>query len=391
MPNRLRDLVIDRVDLVDKGANQEAHVVIVKRDIRKDGPTATQTHVNTPDWMVAEKSVLSSAARHDLPDSAFAAVWTDGEGKTQRALPYKHADGTVDKAHLDNALARLDQTALPDTVKAEARHKLEAATKEQGVNKKEILKRLADLFKGDDGDDDLSKAAMAPEQLADMKAHHDGLGQAISAYGDASKLPAEHPVHKLMALHKDLGAKLAAYGTQPGDGGLESFNSVPMVNKREEFTKAVDDAVKKATADLVKRTAEAETIAKTERDARLVEKKAGELRKLSSLSIDIEKDAPLFKKLEDAAPDAYKRVTEILAGADAMAKTAAVLERELGSPLGGDAASTAWKEIEAEADKLMAKDAGGKLSKAKAIDVVMKKRTDLVKRYYAEKGEGAAQ
>jgi hypothetical protein len=60
----------------------------------------------------------------------------------------------------------------------------------------------------------------------------------------------------------------------------------------------------------------------------------------------------------------------------------AVLEQDLGSPLGG-AGQSAWAEIEAEADKIVTKGAAG-ITREKAIDQVMKARPELVVKYKAE-------
>jgi len=78
---------------------------------------------------------------NSLPDSAFAIISSggskDSEGKTVprslRHLPYKNANGIIDKPHLRNALARLNQTNLTSEEKAKARRILQAAAKRSGV------------------------------------------------------------------------------------------------------------------------------------------------------------------------------------------------------------------------------------------------------------------
>jgi len=78
---------------------------------------------------------------NDLPDKAFAYIAPGGEkdekGKTvprdNRHLPYRNMDGSTNLDHLRNALARLDQTSLPQEAKAEARKALEKAAEEAGV------------------------------------------------------------------------------------------------------------------------------------------------------------------------------------------------------------------------------------------------------------------
>jgi len=70
-------------------------------------------------------AVWSTAYMNDLPDSAFLYIEPggkkDSDGKTQprslRHFPYKDATGKVDLAHLRNALARIPQSNLPQSVK----------------------------------------------------------------------------------------------------------------------------------------------------------------------------------------------------------------------------------------------------------------------------------
>src|SRR5712692_1505642 len=116
MPAKLKNLVIDRVDAVDKGANQEAHIVLTKRDDhpadeRNDGQSrhepagdgtghpdgsgsgargssggASDSKEWADEYETSEeghilKATLTSGARNALPDSAFAAVWSDKDGK----------------------------------------------------------------------------------------------------------------------------------------------------------------------------------------------------------------------------------------------------------------------------------------------------------------------
>jgi len=74
---------------------------------------------------------------NNLPDSSFAFIEEGGEkdedGKTKprslRHLPFKDAEGNINKAHLNNALGRLAQTDLSDEAKAAAKKKLCAAVK----------------------------------------------------------------------------------------------------------------------------------------------------------------------------------------------------------------------------------------------------------------------
>lgn len=93
------------------------------------------------DDLTVEKAVWTGSYIDNLPDSAFAYIEPGGKkdasGKTTprelRHLPYKDATGKNDAAHVRNALARLPQTQISDSAKAEAKAKLLAAAKELGI------------------------------------------------------------------------------------------------------------------------------------------------------------------------------------------------------------------------------------------------------------------
>lgn len=129
MPTRLRRIRVNRIDMVDRPANQKAHIMLWKRET---------TMAQTTPVVHAERT---AAATNDLPDSAFAVIepggTKDAGGKTTprslRHLPYRTASGAIDKPHLRNALARLNQTKVSAELKAKARRKLEAAARQAGV------------------------------------------------------------------------------------------------------------------------------------------------------------------------------------------------------------------------------------------------------------------
>ena len=123
------------------------HFEVVKRLVRKDQPSIGAVHVDSPDWKVKEAAYFkaaaerTAAAQNDLPDGAFAVIepggTKDDTGKTTprslRHLPYKDKNLKIDLPHLRNALARLSQTSLSDSLKAEAKTKLDAAARNAGI------------------------------------------------------------------------------------------------------------------------------------------------------------------------------------------------------------------------------------------------------------------
>ncbi len=77
-----------------------------------------------------QETQWDSAYVTSLPDSSFAYV----DDKGNRHLPYKDKSGKVDAAHVRNALARLNQTAISSEAKAKAKAKLVTAAKSVGVD-----------------------------------------------------------------------------------------------------------------------------------------------------------------------------------------------------------------------------------------------------------------
>ena len=141
-----------------------------------------------------EKATLSSEGRNALPDRAFAAVWTDSSGKKQRKLPYRHADGSVDRGHLTAALGRLNQTeGMPAEVKARARRKLEAA--------------------GHIDKDDGSSSGAAGARYGNRGAGYGHLGARHGHMGAAHGPKG--------AEHGQLGARHGPKGAKHGDKGAE--------------------------------------------------------------------------------------------------------------------------------------------------------------------------
>lgn len=87
------------------------------------------------------KATWTAAYENDLPDSSFLYIEPggkkDADGKTTprslRHFPVKDKDGTVDKPHLRNALARIPQSSLSQAIKDQCQSKAEALAKKNGI------------------------------------------------------------------------------------------------------------------------------------------------------------------------------------------------------------------------------------------------------------------
>ncbi len=154
--------------VMKKGKSKDSAIVICKSSMFGYAPEG----LSAIDALGAVTGVLTAAEWdtayvNDLPDSSFAYVGPggkkDGEGKTVprslRNLPYKDKDGKVDLPHLRNALARLDQTDIPDAAKKSALAKLRRAAKSAGVG----TAQSATYY--DTGDDLVEDVAVGVEVL----------------------------------------------------------------------------------------------------------------------------------------------------------------------------------------------------------------------------------
>jgi len=156
-------MVIRSVHAVDRGANKRKFLV-TKRDAGSDtwavGP---DIQVGPDGSLDVVKAEWSTAVINDLPDSSFLYVMPGGEkdadGKTvprtNRMFPYRTEGGEVDLPHLRNALARIPQSSLSDSLKAQlterAQELLQQATKGLSKDDQGLVESLADASRqGDD-------------------------------------------------------------------------------------------------------------------------------------------------------------------------------------------------------------------------------------------------
>jgi len=185
----------------------------------------------------------------DLPDKSFAYVEGGGEkdaqGKTVprtlRHLPYRNADGSLNLAHLRNALARLDQTSLSPEAKAQARKELEDAAKTAGVGEAgqedtnkaqevtDLEKQIRELLGLDDKADVLA-------YIKDMKSKVDATATAKTA----SETQTQELTQRATKAETDLAAangKLLAHDVQVDvDKALKDGHILP---KQAEWAKSM--------------------------------------------------------------------------------------------------------------------------------------------------------
>ncbi len=131
-------------------------------------------------------AVWTTAYMNDLPDSSFLYIEPggskDADGKTTprslRHLPYKDAQGKIDLPHLRNALARIPQSNLPESVKSrltkraeEILNKEKSSMEDIELEELELLKtQLAELQeKLEQKDQEIAQLTTEKESLASFK------------------------------------------------------------------------------------------------------------------------------------------------------------------------------------------------------------------------------
>lgn len=412
-PGILRNMRIKRVALVENGANFDsltgdgAHIMLFK------SAGLGSVHVDSPlgcpcpecdDWSDYEKSTLDADSRSKLPDSAFAAVWTDAQGKKHRKLPIH------DAGHLTAARGRIGQAQIPPEVKARAQQRIDAAggKKEEKVGKgwKGLLKSLTAaigepdatkreaMLKEAEAEVDLLKDGPPPapgtpqhenaeqQHITALQNLHKNIGDQVASYG-AGPHPADHPVHRMKALHSGIGQALKAAGCDmPMGGGPGPAGPMAKGDGETEevkMTKADEERlqrIEKENTDL--------------RAALAVEKRIREraevlsvLKSFKATPFKLEgenNDVDRYMTLKSSDSALFDRTIEILRAQDEqMAKSD--LFKSVGTSRSGT--GSAWDQIVAKAQALVEKSTT-EMTIEKAIDKVMDANPDLVKQYRSE-------
>lgn len=351
---RLKNLRVKRVDLVERGANQEANVVLFKAQ-----------------WSAAEIN--------NLPDSAFAVIapggTKDDEGKTVprtlRHLPFKGPDGKVDLPHLRNALARLPQSDLSPELQAQARARLQAAAKEAGVG--QTTEEKAEMMKCPKCEAEVGKedkfcsqcgTKQEMEKQDDMHgSHHEDAKKAAKAAKET--FMAENQEQIVKKLQDDLKA-----ATDLADEEAK---------KRDAIEKSLKEQTE-AVASLKKQFEDAQAeIRKAKDEAKLAEfKKAVD--EFEHLPVKADVFAPVLKKCAEALDEAgYAELMRVLKAADA---ASADNFSEIGAPGNASEPRTVAAEVDAKAEELLKSESG--LSKSDAYARVMAQNPKLAARYRRE-------
>lgn len=337
---------VNRIDLVDRGDNPRSHVALFKRmEVDEDFDDIVKRPVSSE-----ERSSLASAGKA-LPDGSFPIA---NESDLRNAIQAfgRAKDKSAAKAHIIKRAKALGKTSLlPESWNVR---------KEGSVTPEETKK--AEEAKAAE-----AKKAEEETEAKKNKAEEDN----------------ETAEDKLAKVEKELAVEKAAKEKAEAELAKAKEDALTPEQKVEKALESVPEAVKKAVEeqmkDVTKRMEEAETIAKTERDARLNAEFIAKAKTLGPIA-KAEELGPVLKTLSEKAPEEFKKVEEALKAAAEQVATANLF-KEFGTELDG-AGSDAYEKLEAKAEEIRKADAN--LSKEQAIAKATEMNPELAREYQVE-------
>ena len=346
MSQRLTDMIIEEMSLVDRPAEPNAKVALFKRD--------DAGHEDDGNELL--KRMFSSAKRKDLasagkalPDGSFPIA---SERDLRNAIQAfgRASDQAAARAHIVRRARALGATSLlPESWNVAKEDEVETPTETPG-----LLKRLLKRF-GIEDVDDADVALMEEELLVEVgeltktesdSSQDDGSDSSTEENMDLEKsaLPPEvqeaidkADEEKAEALAKvaELQAQVDELTKTDGEG-----------DESEDLLKSADPAIRELVAKAQQEAEEATAIAKAEREKRLNREFFEKADSLPHISGDTDDLAELLKSVSALVPEeTFGKIEEILRAANEQIET-------------GELFKTAGVEGEVEGD-----DAYGKLVK----------------------------
>jgi hypothetical protein len=368
MATKLRKIRYDRVDLVDRGANPQAHVMIVKRDL-----PIWALPLTTLPALVTKARALATALGKDYGGEL---VSFDDERMRQALHQGVHDIGSLWWTFCDVA-----HRIINDAVGAERTDALQESSMQFAA----AVETAVDQFIASLGSDDAD--------VKKQRVRFTDAGIQKRAQADRTSLAeaAGRRAGETTMNETDIQKRIDDTVTERlAKAKLETDAAI--AKAREEGKTEAAGEIKKAQD----RADEADKIAKAERDAR-VTRELTEIAKgmggLPTLDAAADKDLALFKRLHDGAATAadWTRVRELLEkAAEALRTSAGMAEVGKGGSGGAlPAGASAEAEVFAEADRLVKADATGKLTREAAVSQIATSadaaHVSLMKRYNAER------
>lgn len=418
--NKLSDLSIDEVSLVDRGANQHAEVLIHKRDELNKAGAPQELKNSAP----GAKDCTACDGKGSVPDGEGGITECSvcgGSGEVSKADP----DPT------DVSTSELDE---------EEEEVLEAASEvadEDEETSKSFFSRLVTKMFGGNSDEELTTEPEEGGTLSDMSEEVEKVGgmnpgmqlpygmqqQGVPAPGPQGMMPQQQAfpaapgqmpgqmqagpplpaevIQYIQQLEQALAQAQGEGQETPGQNDEEEqvnpfgksaenleedevaflqelAKNLEDEDNREAIQKALD-AVEKAN----ERAEEAETIAKAERDFRLNQEYITKARSLVNLPINAEEFGPVLKRLnETMEEEEVESIMKALSAANESIADAGVFT-EVGKRGGGQFETVS--KVDAAATDLVEKS-DGDLSMEQAREQVLESNPALYDEYLQETG-----
>lgn len=348
MPKALRNLAINRVDLVQMGANF-------------DRRTGDGSHIT-----------LMKRSPFTMPDTVAKAFGDVVAAYTSAGVDVTAAIA-IQKQTFGEILAVHDACEQVDELREMCWMFIDSAQSilySDEANKIATLRRSADEFVAallaamPDVTEALEKSAIGSKRARTMRAFKSALVELTTHEGETT-MPVPEAVSTVTKEAMDAAIATAV---------------AKAVTDLKSENEALKVSVTKAQTDATAAQAEAET----ERATRVRKDMAIELAKSFDgvPALEIEKDVDHFAAIRKAAPDAWKRVEELLANAATAIRKGALFSEtgRAGSASGGGDAQTA---LFAEADRMVV--AKSATTREQAIDTLISSGSPLAKAYLDER------
>lgn len=282
MTTKLKNTDIKKVDLVTRGANPGAKIMLFK------------SADAAPELPIME----------DKKETIFEAI--------KKVIDTFIPRESLDKSYGEELTEILVDDALQDlwTYYYALRKALtESISKNNGFNQAEIITIIQDF--SNSVLKDLPKMLMprevfkklSPENLSNLQKTRDDLQAIIVKNGEAEIMKRSDEDQKLIA---DLEAKIAKYEAE----------KVPEEPQVEDVLKNLPEEVKKRMEEIEKRALEAEQAIQKMQDERYTAESIAKAKSFENIAIDIDKVAPVLKRLAKADPEGLAELETVLRGAD---------------------------------------------------------------------------
>jgi len=335
LTTKLTNLLVKEVSFVDEGANEDAKIILFKRQTPKEGfktehgvqyPMKDYAYVGDPAHPKSWKLRLTSSPGGDVDPNvvgaALAALGPNGFRGNPVQIPAKDLPGVKDKVLAAWKKLHPDEENIP-----------------------EILKRTGEIEMTPE-----EVQAMIDNAMADVKAMIEGMGK----MEDKPPTPPEEVMPP--------AAKMEDEPPTPPEEDEEMDKELA-----KRFT-AQDEEIKKQN-DLI--NVQAQVIAKMKEQTELADIAKRVSATMGNLPGEADDIAKSIHDIAKAAPDAAKKIEELLiAGNAAMAKS---LGHEAGGA-GSEDIADAYEQLVAKADVIEKEE---KVTKAKAFVLAKNRNPDL--------------